>query len=394
MPLDIDALYRQAQEMVRDLPEAGSSPQLVEAQRYLRRADPQLLHHKLRARERGTAKIPWLVAAPVDTLAGVFPPLPSSGSYTVVAADGSPIPPDRHSPVRYFVVNVGHVMLTYGADPRAEIDADLKLHHTEEELYFDAVGKHIPIEGTRLGIHMSVEEMRGLLDVACKAPPPVLALRDGTLILWQLQSRDEDRELCSHYLGRFLSALEALRQQAIPVASYISYPGSHDVANSLRLMLCDYPDGCRRCPQATDEQRLCRFIGTLVDRQLFQGLLAPGERSDIFESQSAILSQYGEHRVQFFYLDVGGEIARLEAPLWVMQDRDMLDTVHGVVYDQCQRSAQYPPYPAVLIEAHEAAVISTADRQVVEELVARLLASKGYPLLRSAKDRSKRSRGV
>ena len=29
-----------------------------------------------------------------------------------------------------------------------------------------------------------------------------------------------------------------------------------------------------------------------------------------------------------------------------------------------------------------------------EELVARLLASKGYPLLRSAKDRSKRSRGV
>jgi hypothetical protein len=48
----------------------------------------------------------------------------------------------------------------------------------------------------------------------------------------------------------------------------------------------------------------------------------------------------------------------------------------------------------VLIEAHEAAVISTTDRQVVEELVARLLVGKGYPYLRSAKDRSKRSRGV
>ncbi len=394
MPLDLGALYRQAQEMVRDLPDAGSNPQLVEAQRYLRRADPQLLHAKLRARERGTAKIPWLVAAPVDTLAGVYPAPSSSASYTVVAADGSPIPPDRHSPVRYLVVNIGQVMITYGTDPDATIQQDLKLHYTEEELYFDAEDKRIPIEGTRLGIHMSVEEMRGLLDVACQASPPVVALRDGTLILWQLQSRDEDQELCRHYLDRFLSALTALRRQAVPVASYVSYPGSHDVANSLRLMLCDHPEGCRRCPQATDEQRLCRFIGTLVDRQLFQGLLAPGERSDIFESQSAILEQYGEHRVQFAYLNVGGEIARLEAPRWVMQDHDMLGRVHSAVYDQCQRSAQYPPYPAALIEAHEAAVISTSDRQAVEELMTRLFASKGYPYLRSAKDRSKRSRGV
>ena len=393
MPLDLGALYRQAQDMVRDLPQAGSDPLLVEAQRYLRRADPQLLHAKLQARERGT-KIPWLVAAPVDTLAGVFPAPPSPASYTVVAADGSPVPPDRHSPVRYFVVNVGQVAITYGTGSHAAINADLKLHHTEEELYFDAEDKHIPIEGARLGIHMSVEEMRGLLDVACQAAPPVVALRDGTLILWQLQSRDEDQELCHHYLDRFLSALTALQRQAIPIASYISYPGSHDVANSLRLMLCDCAEGCRRCPQATDQQRLCRFIGTLVDRQLFQGLLAPGERSDIFESQSAILEQYGEHRVQFAYLNVGGEIARVEAPCWVMRDHDALELVHGAVYDQCQRSAQYPPYPTALIEAHEAAVISTSDRQAVEELMARLLAGKGYLYLRSAKDRSKRSRGV
>ncbi|MFN2130198.1 MAG: DNA double-strand break repair nuclease NurA [Anaerolineae bacterium] len=394
MPLDIDALYRQAQDMVRDLPEAGENPQLAEAQRYLCRADPQLLRQKLLARERATAKIPWLVAAPVDTHAGVYPAPPLFDSYTVVAADGSPIPPDRHSPVRYFVVNFGHVELTYGARPHAEIASELRLSYTEEDLYFDPQDKRIPIEGTRLGIHMSVGEMVALRGAARDVQLPAVALRDGSLILWQLQSRDEDPDLCAAYLERFLSALEDLRQQDIPVASYVSYPGSHDVANSLRLMLCDYPDGCRRCPQATDGQRLCRFIGTLVDRQLYQGLLSPGERSDVFESQSAILSQYGAHRVRFFYLDVGGEIARVEAPLWVMEDPEMRDAVHGIVYDQCQRSAQYPPYPAVLIEAHEAAVISTGGRQVVEEMMARLLASKGYPYLRSAKDHSKRSRGV
>jgi hypothetical protein len=91
---------------------------------------------------------------------------------------------------------------------------------------------------------------------------------------------------------------------------------------------------------------------------------------------------------------VGGEVARIEAPQWVFQDRDMLDLVHGVVFDQCQRSGQYPPYPPVLIEAHEQAVISTADRQAVENLVEKALAARGVFYMRSAKDRSKRSRGV
>jgi hypothetical protein len=47
-----------------------------------------------------------------------------------------------------------------------------------------------------------------------------------------------------------------------------------------------------------------------------------------------------------------------------------------------------------LIEAHEQAVISTGDRQAVENMVEQALADKGIFYVRSAKDRSKRSRGV
>jgi len=159
-------------------------------------------------------------------------------------------------------------------------------------------------------------------------------------------------------------------------------------------MLCDYASGCTRCPQDTADRRLCRMIGNVWDRQLFWGLLGRGERSDVFQSQSAILSHYGKHTIQFFYLNVGGEVARIEAPQWVLQDREMIDLVHGVVFDQCRRSGQYPPYPPALIEAHEQAVISTADRQAVEGLVERALAAQGIFYMRSAKDRSKRSRGV
>ena len=70
------------------------------------------------------------------------------------------------------------------------------------------------------------------------------------------------------------------------------------------------------------------------------------------------------------------EIARVEAPQWVMNDPEMLDRVHSGVYDQCRRSGQYPPYPPALIEAHEQAVISTGDRRMVEEMVEKALAAR------------------
>jgi len=395
VPLDIDKLYLQVQEMASAIPASAARAQLAEAQRRLRRADADKLRKKLEEREQGKPKIPWLVAEPVDTLSAILPAPSPPVDFSVAAADGSTIPPDRHSEVRFYVINVGQTILIYGSAPGAVLDADCNFYHTEEQLFFDAGNKHIPIEGRRLGIRMSVEEMDGLLDAGCKAPSPAIAVCDGSLILWQLQSKDEDQEFCSYYLDRFLHALDAFRNMGVPVVSYISYPGSSEVANSLRLLLCDDTNRrCQDCPQSTSDQLLCRYIGGLRDRHLFQGLLEPGDRSDILISQSQILEKYRDHKIQFFYMDVGGEIARIEAPSWVMGDREMLDLVHGVIYDQCQRSSQYPPYPPVLIEAHEQAVISTGERQMVENIVEQVLAAQGHDYIRSAKDRSKRSRGV
>jgi hypothetical protein len=393
VPLKLDALYRQVEEMVTGLPGAFPRQQLAEAQAFMRRADPDVLRQKLRQRKGKRARIPWLVADPVNTLAQTFPvPTPPS-NLSVVAADGSTIPPDRHSPVQYYVLNVGYAVLKYGEVPDAILDAQGQFCFDEEDLYFDPQGKRIPIEGTRLGIHMAISEMAGLLDATRFASDPMVALSDGSLILWNLQSEDE--ELQAQYMARFLDALDAFARARIPVASYISYPGGQDIVNSLRLMLCDVEvGGCKSCPQGTKEQVLCRFMGSIWDRSLFQGLLQPGARSDVFASQSAILSRYREHHIHFFYLDVGGEVARVEAPQWVMADPAMLGLVHGAIYDQCQRSSQYPPYPPVLIEAHEQAVISTGERQVVQELIERALAGSGVFYVRSAKDRSKRNRGV
>jgi hypothetical protein len=393
MPLDIDRLYTRVEKMATAFPETLPARRLADAQTFFHRADLGLLREKLRQREQGRAKIPWLVAEPVNTLQTIYPLPPVPRELSVVASDGSSIFPDRHSPVRYYVVNIGYAVLTYGSAPGAVLDAHERFCFEEDELYFDPLNKRIPIEGSRLGIHMSVKELEGLLDATRDAPPPIVALRDGSMILWNLQSEDADFQ--HHYLDRFLRTLDTFRESGIPVTSYISYPGGQDVMNCLRLILCDRTSGgCTRCPQHNASQTLCRFMGGIRDRQLFNGILSPGERSDIFESQSAILKQYHDHRIQFFYMDVGGEIARIEAPQWVMSDPQMLDLVHCSVYDQCRRSGQYPPYPPALIEAHEQAVITTADRRAVSELVEQSLAAQGIYYQRSAKDQSKRGRGV
>ncbi len=392
MPLDLDHLYPRLEQMAAAWPAIDSAQQRADALACLRATDPDAVRDKI-SRRAGGVKIPWLVARPVNSLADTFAALPLPADWSVVASDGSAIPPDRHSSVRYYVLNIGYAAITYGHHSDAHLYTDGRFCFRDEELYFDPEGKRIPLEGAQLGILMGVQEMMGLQEAALRLSPPVVAIRDGSLILWSLQN--EDVAFKDEYLGRFIAALDSLREQGVPLCSYISYTGGQDVLNSLRLMLCDAPSGgCARCPQQSDDQKLCRTLGALRDRHLFAGLLAPGQRSDLFESQSVILEEYKVHHIQFFYLNVGGEIARIEAPQWVAQNPEMLNLVHAALIDQCRRCGQYPPYPTALIEAHEQAVISTHERAAVELLVERALAARGIMYVRSAKDRSKRGRAV
>ena len=388
MPLKIGSLDKAIERMMELVAAEDRGQWLDRARRLLRDVDAKELRIKLQDRR---ICVPWLVATPVNTMDGVFAAPDCPRNFSVVAADGSSIRADRHSPAKYYVINTGHAILTYGDQPYADLDSSAQLSFQHEDLYLDPVTGSFPIEGARLGVKMGVAELRALWEASEEVEIPVLALRDGSLILWALQN--EDAQVQRHFLGTFLGCLEGFRAAGIPVVSYISYPGARDVVNSLRVWLCHgQPMDCPRCssPEVMD---FCRALVGILDRQLF-GFLERGGRSDIFESSSAILDRYGVHRIQFFYLEVGGEVVRLEAPQWVMGDPEMVDLAQALVYDQCRRSGIYPPYPPALQEAHEQAVISTADRRLVEGLLERALARKGIVYTRSAKDRSKRRRAV
>lgn len=387
MPLQLGQVSRQIEAMAREQKAEERQRHLRLARELLRSLDPAAIRARLADKATQT---PWTAAKPLGALNGAFPTPAAPADFSVAAADGSSMGPDRHFPIRYYVLNVGYAMLTYGSQPAARLDSRGRLYHRGEEVYISYRHRTQPVEGAILSAKMIVEELKALLEVAQAAPRPVVALTDGVIILWGLQG--VDAEVRAEFLSPFLETLGRFREAGIPVADYISLPNAHDVVNALRLGVCDQrPIECARCAHhAEGKEPVCAPLVGIPDRQVFDYLKA-GERSDLFESTAPILKNYGEHGIGFFYLNVGDEMARVEAPLWVLNDRAQLDLVHALVVDQCRRGRGYPP---ALQEAHEQAVITTGDRAVVEEMIDKALGRQGVILPWSAKERSKRERGI
>jgi len=293
------------------------------------------------------------------------------------------------------VINIGSALFTYGEDPMARLDSKSHFYFREEELRIPHPFKDLHLERELLGARRTILELEALVEIATQGMKPVVALQDGSLILWGLPTTDDpdDISVRDHFLRPFLGSLQKLRVEGIPVASYLSQPQSKDVVNSLRVEICDNePVNCDKCSYVAQRQRpICSRLAGVLDRQVFASL-KPGERSDIYKSSSKILrAGYGEHGVYFFYLNVGPEIVRLEVPQWVARDEEKSSLLQALVYDQCQRGRGYP---SALQEAHEQAVITGPERRVVESLVEEALAKEGVTFFRSGKATSKRERGV
>lgn len=322
--------------------------------------------------------------------------------YAVLAADGSFILPDRHSPARFYVLNTSRIAFGYGTEPFASIDATPAMYYRPEDLIVPEDPQRTPIDGTILGFRRAIEELRAVLDAeAVSDGRPAVALQDGTLVLWQLQGQTEP--VRTWVLDQYLDMLDKFRERDLPIASYISSPGAAELMNMLRVSVCDYPDqgltiNCDHCRTQPGHVPACDILPNVPDRFLISEIanLQPGERTTIYHSRSQILNAYdrdgsGDQRICFFYMNAGREIARVEIPRWVAADLDKLELVHAVLYDQATLGRGYP---VALQEAHEAAVLNMTDRRVIEQAVERALASAGIVTLATGKDGSKRGRFV
>ena len=349
-----------------------------------------------------TKQRPYLAAQVEESLLGVYPPPDPPADWVVAAVDGSHIDVDRHLPVACYLLNFGGCVLTYGSNPGATLFSQPHLATTPEELYLsDPKNSNSEelISGALLGLVRTVRELETLANTVEQCLPglPVLALVDGSLVLWGL-SGQAFRPYVSDAIIRdgLLPAMKRLESLAearpVALAAYVSFPRSTEVVNAVRCSLC--PHGLSICAESCNNRRStqqpCARANDFLDRDLFQRLLEPGWRSPVYKTNSSVSREsYDEsNKVYFFYLNAGEEIGRVEVPKWVAKNEALLSLAHGLVWDQCQRGQGYP---VAISESHEQAVINAGDRRVFRRLLTDSLERQGLSAATSQKDRSKRS---
>ena len=369
---------------------------LVEAGQRLRTAAPGW--EEVQPRLLGS-KTSWLVAdwkeAPdVTAQASVCPP-----QYSALATDGSQIVSDRHDIALCYLLNVSRIGLHYGDAARAELSSSAVLSPPEEDAEAEALGELTAIAGKRLGVRRQLAEFAALADMVSGLCPagPAVALFDGSLILWTLES--EPDAFRTEALEQMHTHFDRIQESRVPLVGYISRPASRDVVNSLRVAHCPHTEAnCdRHCPnRARPKPHFlapdCAGTEGVRDADLFAEILCEGERSAVFGSNSNILGSYRPpHSVCFFYLHVGTEIARCEIPQWVASDPDLLTAVHMLCIDQTRKGFGYP---VALAEAHEQAIVRNAEKDAFFLLLERMFITSGQKASQTQKNVSKRARRI
>ncbi|HET6316754.1 MAG TPA: DNA double-strand break repair nuclease NurA [Chloroflexota bacterium] len=325
------------------------------------------------------------VAVPTGPLDEVVPaPVLGLKAYTALATDGAEIDPDRHGGAGdFFLINVGRVAIPYGQPGRpVELASATRLGYTDEDLYIvdprDA-RRQVPMRDRHLDALRTVEELRALADLAeqQQGEAPAVALVDGTLLFSVLEERPRDF-LRARFYSEYVQQLERLRHAGVAVAAYASRSRGVDLVNLFRAAFS--PEHAAALRGLSDAHILGRALGR------------KWERSGLFRVRSNVHDPYfGLHRVYFFLLQTGDEIARVEMPEWVAASNEHRTNLHAVLVDQCQKGFGYP---AVLARADDRAVISLSDRNVLDTLVRQELARRGVLAKPSAKLHRKQVRTV
>ncbi len=339
-----------------------------------------------RAQRESLPRPSFLVADCRDIPPSATVPLPDGvpGVYTALATDGSQIPLDRHAVAPCYLINVGQIALHYGTGERPTLASQAMLHYRDEDLYqTEHGGDPVPLSDKIIANRRLLAESAALAAlIETHRDRDAVALVDDPLIVWTPQGESEAEQ--KRIVDGFCEMLTAGLAHNTPVAGYVSRPAHKDVVGALRLTLCE--PGCAHAPKD-----LCAELATLTDTQLFSRLLPrPGDRSPVFGSAAPSLTLYpAEHKIAFFYLNAGSEIARVEIPAWVAEDAELTERVHRFVFDQARKGQGYP---VALAEAHERAVVRGPERDAFFRLVENAFVRENLPALQTRKALSKRTR--
>ena len=395
--LDLTQLAQQMQGISQHLTQeaAATRLRLERSQTLLDKAYRQQ-DELVMLQEQWRDRITFTAATPIEPL-NLRVSIPTApAAHTVIATDGSQIAPSHHEIAYCYLINIGRIVLHYGQSRHPLLDSLPEVFYRPEDLYLSRqwgirteewmgyrrtvseavaiaeLGQHVK-ESSELrsrsvseGVMPNVELQNSKLKTQNSKlkTPPTLAMVDGSLIYWFLEQLPSEAR--NTILQPILEAWEQLRQARVPLVGYLSASRSGEAVNFLRLPACPFevPDCMTHCSGKNEigqkDHAPCQVLEPLKDASMWAMQLQPGQRSPIWRSSASILDLYGDqHRVYFCYVHVGTEVARVEFPGWVLDDRALLDDALSLVLAQVQKGYGYP---VALAEAHNQAVVRGGDR--------------------------------
>ena len=300
-------------------------------------------------------------------------------TFTLIAADGSQIYPDRHGIASYYLLNTGAIVLRAGSGEAPTVSSVPEIFFEDADLY-DEEGRMRSPEF--ISAQRNRRELAALADLAESErtalggdlAAPIVCLIDGPLLPW-LRPDPDHPEAINQELAFFAEQMARLRAAAAIPVGYVDRPSSAYILRVLELIGLPIEEITR------EALRQGPFI-QLTDRQLFTDL-APNERTGLFEPNSDANDRYrvrSGDRIAFAYANFARQpgrasaaIARIEVPGWIASDPGKLDLAQAAVYANCEPTR----YPYVLARAHELAVVGGAEKEGLEQMLFQVMLRNG-----------------
>lgn len=341
---------------------------------------------------RGAAPLEAPYGQPINLIYG---PPEAPAQATIVAADGSQVYPNEQAAVHYYLLNTGLFVYHHGQDRLPEQYSVPELFYHKSQVHDQA--KRV-ISNRTVDARRTVNEMTQLARLARELvrdgeSAPLLALYDNHLLFWVNSDVTGSDQIMRDYHAAFVS----LHDTGALLAGYLDNPYRSRVVTRL-LYLLSLPDEAA----VKANQQAITYGGDLEalrDVHFFNYILQPGERSAVMVQNSPRNLSYRQrgvsYEIAFFYIKVyngfQSAIARVDVPMWVARDSAAVDTLHGLILEQCAMQG-LTPYPYALTRADELAHVGGKDKRKLDELVNIELRKRGIdPATRSAKDRSKQA---
>ncbi len=368
MPIDYQQIYTQIKEIGAGVKERKRRKEEAQAKarELLAYYDSKL--DELRAKVDSARQMDsnTRCASPLaENLASTHPPIEAPAQATLIASDGSQIFPDRHAAQQYYVINVGSIVMKVGSGAAPEVftDTELRLLDEFDDMFFS---------DSQVALQRDIAERKKLLEIASNHTGTVIALTEGQLELWGATDPDNDKDFQKSLLD-YLNSLKELEKRNVLTSGYVDKPGANWVIRLLEVA---------SAPADLKELKKYHPLLGATDLWLFSQILGRHERSAVFALKAKSAEKYRDTlAIHFFYLNVGDErkpkIARVDVPLWVVENPHALNELHAALIQQCEIMGDVKPFPYLLHRAHEIAVVTHREKEQIDQMLGLAIRNSG-----------------